>query len=401
MTSISRLEAHGIPVTASKGGLVETTTVVHSVDQLRSLLDLGLDEKGRQEHYDALFSGIEAAVPGTGDDGGAGMAQRITSHVIGNRELSTAEKAEIAPAFPLTVHVAAAAGPLTISSEYDLSTTDGSLRIASFTDVIMEQGGYFLCQSTPLVFTCNTLTRTGGSGSGLADFVITGRTGVKPPTPAPQGAGTQAATGSNGNCSSAGIASAAGGPGNPGAPGTAGRPGTPGNAGTPCMQATITISQTLTSDNPITIYSQSGAGGPGGDGGTGGAGQRGGNGGSGVTCGCTGSAGGQGGDGGPGGVGGAAGNGGNGADAGGNIAVKVPQLSDVDRVTIVTAPAPGGLPGASGLGGSGGEGGSGGGGGKNNGSGGSGGSGAPGVSGGQGQPGTGSNKVAGYSVKPV
>ena len=65
MTTIDRLEAHGIPVTAmARGGVTETKTVVHDVDQLRSLLDLGLDQQGRQAHYDALFGGTESAAAG-------------------------------------------------------------------------------------------------------------------------------------------------------------------------------------------------------------------------------------------------------------------------------------------------------------------------------------------------
>jgi hypothetical protein len=54
MTTISNLEAHGIPVTGD-GKLVKTTTVVQNVDQLRSLLDHGFDQAGREAHYQALF----------------------------------------------------------------------------------------------------------------------------------------------------------------------------------------------------------------------------------------------------------------------------------------------------------------------------------------------------------
>ena len=62
MTTIDQLQAHGIPVaTPANGGPVETKTVVHNVDQLRSLLDLGLDQQGRQAHYEALFNGIAPA----------------------------------------------------------------------------------------------------------------------------------------------------------------------------------------------------------------------------------------------------------------------------------------------------------------------------------------------------
>jgi hypothetical protein len=60
MTSISNLEAHGVPVTAH-GGPLETTVPVYDADQLRSLLDLGLDEAGREAHYQALFGGVAPA----------------------------------------------------------------------------------------------------------------------------------------------------------------------------------------------------------------------------------------------------------------------------------------------------------------------------------------------------
>jgi len=64
MTTIDQLQAHGIPVTApASAGPVETKTVVHNVDQLRSLLDLGLDQQGRQAHFEALFNGIQPAAP--------------------------------------------------------------------------------------------------------------------------------------------------------------------------------------------------------------------------------------------------------------------------------------------------------------------------------------------------
>src|SRR5580692_5632439 len=59
MTTIAQLQAAGIPVTAAaNGGPVETKTVVQNVDQLRSLLDVGLDQQGRQAHFDALFNGV-------------------------------------------------------------------------------------------------------------------------------------------------------------------------------------------------------------------------------------------------------------------------------------------------------------------------------------------------------
>lgn len=407
MTTISQLEAHGIPVTATGTGPLETTAVVDNVDQLHSLLDLGLDEQGRQAHYQALFSGIQPADPGSGpaaaaDDGGASLADRITAHVIGNRELSADDRAEIAPVFPLTVQVAAAAGPLTVSSMYDLSTPDGSPRIASFTDVTLLQGGYFVCAGTPLIFTCDTLTRTGNSGGPAADFNITGKMGATPPTPPVPGSASQAAAGALGECSNPGVAGPGGQPGSPGAAGTPGTAGAPGNPGTPSMQATITIRQTLTitphSATALTIHSVSGLGGPGGNGGPGGEGQQGGDGGNGVSCDCTGNSGGQAGNGGPGGTGGAAGNGGNGANAAGNVVIRVPSRADIAKVSFATTPASPGAPGEPGPGGPGAAPGTPGSGGKNMSGGFEGETGSPGAAGAQGQPGTATGKPAEITV---
>jgi hypothetical protein len=127
MTTIDRLEANGIPVTAmAHGGVVETKTVVQDVGQLSSLLDLGLDQQGGQAHFEALFSGIQPAATGgaaaVAGDGGAALSQRIAAHVIGNAALSGEDQAAIAPAFPMTAHVTTAPTPLTVSSRYDLST---------------------------------------------------------------------------------------------------------------------------------------------------------------------------------------------------------------------------------------------------------------------------------------
>lgn len=396
MTSISNLEAHGIPVTAA-GKVVTTTTVVHNVEQLRSLLDQGFDHQGREAHYQALFGGVSTA-----ED--ASLPQRVAAHAIGNGQLSEAETAQAAATvFPMTAHVvaaAAAAGPLTVSSRYDLSSPSGGPTIVTFTDVILEQGGYFVCEATPLTFTCNTLTRNGNTGTpGVADFNILGKTPAAPSAPPAPTPASQASAGYNGECSSAGIAGHGGGPGNPGAPGTPGTAGTGGGAGLASQAATITIQSTLA--NPISIYSVSGAGGQGGNGGPGGTGQQGGNGGNGVTCDCTGNAGGQGGDGGIGGTGGAAGNGGNGVSAAANITVYVPTAANVQNVSFTSATAPPGNPGQPGPGGAGGAGGHGGGGGKNNSGGSGGGTGAHGATGAQGQPGSQTGQPATITVSPL
>jgi hypothetical protein len=396
MTTISNLEAHGIPVTGDSK-LVKTTTVVQNVDQLRSLLDHGLDEAGREAHYQALFGGVS-----TPDGTGASTAQRLAAHVIGNTDLSDEDKAQVAGAFPMTVNVVASpetAGALTVSSEYSLGSTSGPT-IVTFTDVILDQGGYFVCRGTILSFTCNTLTRNGNTGNaGIADFNILGITPATPPTPPTPAPPGQAAAGANGDCSSAGIAGRSASNGNPGGPGTQGTAGTTGGAGVASQAATIKIQTTL--HNPISIYSQSGNGGSGGSGGQGGVGQQGGNGGNGATCDCTGNGAGNGGDGGSGGTGGAAGNGGNATSAQGNIVVYFPSRSGVGSVTFTPATANPGNPGQPGPGGPGGAGGGKGSGGKNNGDGSAGGTGAPGGTGAQGQAGSQTGQPAQISVIPL
>ena len=393
MTTITNLEAHGIPVTAS-GKLVQTTTVVQNVDQLRSLFDHGFDEAGREAHFQALFGGIS-----TPEGTGASTAQRLAAHVVGNGELSGEDKAAVAGAFPMTVHVIAApktAGPITVNSPTVLNKGNGPT-IVSFSDVILDQGGYFVCEGSILSFTCTTLKRNGNTGSSsVADFNILGSTPDTPATPPAPATPGQAAAGANGDCSSAGIAGRSGSNGNAGGPGTPGAAGTPGGTGIASQAATIKITGTLY--DPITIYSQSGNGGHGGNGGPGGVGQQGGNGGNGATCDCTGNGAGNGGDGGTGGTGGAAGNGGNARNAQGNVTVYVPGQADTGKVTFTPATANPGNPGTPGGGGGGGGGGAKGSGGKHNGDGSSGGSGAPGGTGAQGQPGTEYGVPAGFSV---
>src|SRR5580692_12001874 len=105
MTTIAQLQAAGIPVTAAaNGGPVETKTVVQNADQLRSLLDLGLDQQGRQAHFDALFNGVatpaaaSAAPAAPAAASAAPLSQRIAANVIGNSALSAEDQAAIAPA---------------------------------------------------------------------------------------------------------------------------------------------------------------------------------------------------------------------------------------------------------------------------------------------------------------
>jgi hypothetical protein len=396
MTNGDPFSQFGVPPSVIGPDGLETTLEVYDVEQLATLVDLDLDTAGREAHFDALLDGIDTSDA----DPSEAMVHRLGAFVMGNGKLSDEDRAEFAPVFPLPVTTFLATDPTVINSAWDLSTPDGSLRVVNITDLIINQGGYIICKSTPLSFTCTTLTRNGNSGGAAADFNILGTIGATPGTPATPTAATQAAPGAPGDCSSGGIAGPGGGNGTQGAQGTAGTGGGPGAPGTPSQQATIAITTTLTAPNQLRIFTQSGPGGQGGNGGQGGTGQQGGNGGNGVTCGCTGNSGGAGASGGQGGPGGVAGNGGNGVNAAGNIVVKVPHSSDVGNVVTNSAQAPPGGPGSPGPGGAGGAGGSGGSGGKHNDGGGNGGTGGPGAVGGQGSGGTVSGNPAQITVQP-
>jgi hypothetical protein len=395
--TMGQLSHFGVPEgIGTKGLAVNTEVIVYDLDGLRLLLDMALDDEGRDAHFNALFDGID--VP---DDPDLALLRRVHGHVIGNETLTDEDRAAVDPIFPVTVALEVADGPITVDKPYDLSTTDGTARVVSFTDVTLAQGGYFTCYSTPLLFSCDTLTRTGDSGGTMADFTIAGRTGAPQPTPAKPGTATQAASGRPGQCSSAGIAGEGGGKGDPGAEGTRGTDGAGGKDGSASNAATIRIAKRLTVTKPLTIFTQSGPGGKGGDGGPGGDGQQGGNGGNGVTCECTGNGGGPGGPGGKGGPGGRAGDGGNGVDADQNIVVYVPTGADVSKVTWTSASARPGDPGSPGTGGTGGKGGGASSGGKNNSGGGAGGDAGPGDPGGVGNAGTITGKAAKVEVQPL
>ena len=167
MTTISNLEAHGIPVTAG-GQVVKTTTVVQNVDQLRSLLDHGLDEAGREAHYQALFGGISPP-PLQSRRNGAAPAPRGAR----DRERGPVRRGQGTSRRRLPDdrerHRLAGGGPADGQLRYYLSSASGPT-IVTFTDVILEQGGYFVCDGTLLSFTCNTLTRNGNSGTPARRF---------------------------------------------------------------------------------------------------------------------------------------------------------------------------------------------------------------------------------------
>lgn len=399
MDLLDRLAALGVPADAAgPDGVLDTTVTVYNVDQLRDLLDPGFDEAGRRDHFDALFAGV--GPQGGERDAESRLVDRVAAHVFGAEELSDDDREAITPAFPLSVKVLGSPGPMTVSAPKDISTADGRLSIVDVTDLTITQGGYFICRSTPLQFKCQTLTRTGDTGSSAGDFNILGTVGATPPTPPQPPTPTQAPKGKDGECSSSGIAGTGGQPGTAGEPGTPGTPGGPGNPGSASQQATIIISEKLTADR-ITIVTQSGPGGKGGDGGLGGQGQQGGNGGNGATCECTGNGGGPGNNGGKGGKGGKAGDGGSGVDAAGNIVVKVPQSGDVQKIITIPQPAPPGGPGTPGKGGPGGDGGTGGTAGKNNSAGGGGGNPGSGGDGDPGDYGKVTGKPATFDIRPL
>ncbi len=387
MTSFEKLAELGITFDPDDNQPVSTTVEIRDVDELRWLLDMGLDDHDRLAHFEALF-GATGAGEGLNDQ----VIRDIAAYTVGDAPLSESARAALAPAFPLRINVTADPQPITVSAKKDLTSSDGTPSIAVFSDVTMLPGGYFSCVASTLIFTCDTFARAKPIGSEY-DFAIVGKVGSKPTKPGTPGAAGQAGSGGPGECSSGGIAGHGGGQGTPGATGTTGTDANRGGRGTPSQAATIWIKKSISAPQ-LVVYTQSGPGGQGGDGGDGGKGQQGGNGGNGVRCGCTGNAGGSGAAGGRGGKGGRAGDGGDGVDAIGNITVYVPTAAALGKVEPVKVGAPPGEPGAPGAGGGGGDGGSGGSAGKHNDAGSSAGAGGPGDPGNRGNAGDVTGKPA-------
>jgi hypothetical protein len=391
---IDQLSEFGIPKEVLDKEVVDTSVMIYTIQQLSDLLKIG-DDDARAALVAAVFDGIPAA------EGHDGMPDRVERHVLGGAPLSDGDLEAAERALPLTAHVYASSAPVVVNSPWNLSTTDGSIRVVDIQgELQLKDGGFIVCAGTRLQFSCNTLTRTGSAGGPFSDFNILGVTPPKPGTPVQPSPAAQAQAGSPGQCSSGGIAGSGGQPGTGGATGAEGTAGVRGGDGQPSQWAVITIATQLNASQ-LTIATQSGAGGTGGDGGQGATGQQGGNGGNGVSCGCTGNGGGSGASGGPGGKGGRAGDGGNGVDAAGNVTVKVPLPADVAKVQPSRAPAAPGQPGSPGLGGGGGAGGNGGSGGKHNDGGSNGGSGGEGSSGDRGSPGTVTGSSAQIIVQAV
>ena len=437
------LSSLGVPEGAVGDGTVHTRINLHNETQLKELLDIGLSPEQRARHADALLDGITAPA----DQPGVPLLHRLIRHVVGNDELSAEDRAQLAQALPITAHVTTQALPITahvttqpptagsggkvpsgpaqnlvggpppksgpggpppksaamqVNSVWDVSTPDGSIRVIDLPNGIeLLDGGCIVARSTPLHFSCSSLTRIGAPPAGYSgDFNILGSTGAPVATPPTPPAPGQAPGGAPGQCSSAGIAGEGGGPGAAGQQGLPGTAGLPGKDGIPSALATISIKESLALDRAtkklLVVATQSGSGAQGGNGGQGGPGQQGGNGGNGATCDCTGNGGGAAGPGGQGGTGARAGDGGNGVDAGGNITVFVPPTGTkvvpaggvTSLVQPVPSPAPPGGPGNPGLGGTGAAPGQPGSAGKNNAAGMTAGSGPAGAPGGPGNPGT-------------
>jgi hypothetical protein len=397
------LSSLGVPEGATSNGVVQTRVSLHNETQLKDLLDNGLPPQQRAQHADALLDGVTAPagqphVP---------LLHALIRHVIGNDELTADDRARLALALPITAHVLTqppAASPMQVNYVWDVSTPDGTLKVIDLPNGIeLQDGGCIVARSTPLHFTCSSLTRTGGPPAGYSgDFNVLGTKGapVAAPPAAP-GAG-QAANGAPGQCTAAGVAGNGGQPGAPGQAGAAGTAGLTGSNGVASAIATIAITGKLTltgaTRQHLIVATQSGPGGDGGNGGQGGPGQQGGNGGNGATCDCVGNGGGDAGGGGQGGTGGQAGNGGNGTGAAGNIAVYLPKGVSTSVVQPLSIPAPPGQPGNSGPGGPGGPPGQPGVGGKNSSAGSLAGSGPAGDPGAPGHPGTGAGAAAKVTV---
>jgi hypothetical protein len=388
MSTDKLLNQLGVPADAGAAG---AKVLLHNPGQLKDLLDIGLSPAGRAQHAAALLDGVKApagnqAVP---------LVHKLVGYAVGNDELSADDHAQLAAALPMTAHVVAAqatASPQVVNYVWDVSTTDGSMKVIDLPNGLeLQDGGCIVARATPLHFTCASLTRTGNPPSGYSgDFNLLGKPGAAVPTPGPPSGFGQAQSGAPGQCSSVGVAGNGGGNGTSGQQGTTGTAGATGNDGIASALATIVIQNTLTLASGrqfLAVATQSGPGGQGGTGGPGGAGQQGGNGGNGATCDCTGNGGGSAGGGGKGGKGGKAGNGGNGVDAAGNILVYLPVTVSTSVVQAVPSQALPGQPGAQGTGGPGGAAGTAGTAGKNNSAGGSAGSGGPGDPGGTGSVG--------------
>ena len=386
----SRLHALGIDPSEVDASPVHRQIEIKDIQQLRSFVDVQGDEAARRARFNALFKGT----PNYED----AQLRRAEEYVFGLGDDLEGLEAISEPAFPITVY-AEAAGPLVVDGELDLSTANGELKRAVYSDVTIKPGGYIVAKATPLDFICDTMTLEGEPPAGMGHFNILGRAGApygviaKPRTPDP------GAKGALGNCGSNTAGHLGGAP----TDGTPGTKGSDGNDGIPSQLASISVTKALTTTGAVTLLvaTQSGAGGDGQDGQDGGDAGTGGDGGNGVQCGCSGVDGGPGHNGGTGGNGGRAGDGGNGVDAAANISATVP-AADFDKVnqTAIATDAPPGKAGKRGAKGARGAGGAGGTKGKKQNDGAPGGFGADGMIGDPGNDGTYYGKPAKFNPQP-
>lgn len=376
-----------------QGIAIQSRIIVENVEQLRELLNPGLNKQGREKLVEELFAGI----PTPGGETAAGILEHVGKYLYGNADLSTTDRALIHTLFPMSI--TADSNPNeTISTKYELKTND-PIYIKNWGTLTLANGGCLIAYNKPIQISIDKLIRTGSPPTPFSDFNILGATG---PTGTNAGAGNTGGGGDkgrDGECSSGGIAGRGGESGKTGGAGIVGGTGGTGSAGLASQSATITINS-FGSTGPIFIATRSGTGGVGGIGGKGGRGGTGGKGGNGVTCACTGNGAGNGARGGTGGNGGVGGPGGNATGAAANVIVYAPS-ENISQIFPVSAPVP---PGAGGAGGAPGGGGSGGGkgtGGKHNGNGSDGSAGATGATGATGTAATQSGAPAQINIEPL
>ena len=237
----------GVPEGTASDGTVDTSINLHNVTQLKDLVDLGLSPEQRAQHAGALLerhygacrpAGRLAAAPADrarcrerrAEPGGPRAARRgapdhrSRDHPGDARrdrpdgDRRTDQTATSGTAQP------PAGPPMQVSTVWDVSTPDGSLRVIDLPNGIeLLDGGCIVARSTPLHFTCSSLTRTGAPPAGYSgDFNILGTTGAPVATPAQPPGRPQAPSGAPGTCVSASVAGEGGGNGAPGQQGTAG-----------------------------------------------------------------------------------------------------------------------------------------------------------------------------------
>ncbi|MBV9762798.1 MAG: hypothetical protein JO340_19725 [Acidobacteriaceae bacterium] len=376
-----------------KGVAIQSRIVVENVEQLRELLDLGLNKEGREKLVEEMFEGIPTP-PG---DTAAGLLNRVEKYLYGNAELSHETRRLIESLFPMTI--SADSNPNeTISTKYLLTSPD-SVYVKNWGTLTLADGGCLIANSKGVQITIEKLIRTGKAPQPYSDINILGTTGAAGATGGTGGTGGQGDKGKDGYCSSGGIAGPGGENGKTGGQGIVGGTGGTGSDGSPSQLATIEIFS-FGSTGTISVATRSGTGGAGGKGGTGGRGGTGGKGGNGVTCACTGNGAGSGARGGTGGTGGRGGQGGNAVAAAANVVIRVP-AQNISQIFPLSAPVPPGSGGPAGVAGAGGPGGGGGSGGKYNGNASGGSTGAGGVTGTGGTGGTQSGAAAKINIEPL